>query len=295
MNEEINSFLTYIRRSQNKKQNTLNSYRRDLEMFGNYLKGKYNIQIKDARKTHILTFLLDMQKDARNSSTISRYLSSIKTYCRYLVREGIIEKNPASDVKSPRVEKKIPEYLTIKEIIELLSLPDENTLLGYRDKTILETLYSTGMQVSEIIGLSLKDYNRQSGCIDIKSVESPRIIPLGSAASLCINEYIDNYRKLLASKTPRETAIFVNSSGKRLTRQGIWKILRKYFDMMNINKNVTPQVIRNTVVKHLLDNGADAAAICRLLGTDKIYALDFYSSSKNDNPSDLMKKFHPRA
>jgi len=295
MESYVAEFINYLAVERGLAQNTLESYGRDLRQFQNYLdNAKLDLMTASNHNT-IMNYLSNLQAKGRAVSTISRNLAAIKSFYQYLVRERYLEKDPAVNLESPKLEKKLPRILTIAEVEELLRQPNPNTPTGLRDKAMLELLYATGIRVSELISLNISDANLEMGYIKCYGKGSKeRIVPLGSIAAKCVHEYINRGRPKLV-RTYDEAALFVNHHGNRLTRQGFWKIIKKYALEANITKEITPHTLRHSFATHLLENGADLRSVQEMLGHADISTTQIYTHVTKNRLKEVYDKTHPRA
>jgi integrase/recombinase XerD len=266
-----------------------------LRQFQTYLQHGQLDFIKDSNRSTILGYLNNLQTKGRAVSTISRNLAAIKSFYQYLVRERYLEKDPAAHLESPKLEKKLPKILTITEVEELLKQPNTFLPTGLRDKAMLELLYATGIRVSELISLNISDINLDMGYIKCYGKGAKeRIVPLGSIAAKCVQDYINKGRPKLV-RTYEEPALFVNHHGNRLTRQGFWKIIKKYAQEANINKEITPHTLRHSFATHLLENGADLRSVQEMLGHADISTTQIYTHVTKNRLKEVYDKAHPRA
>lgn len=291
----VNEFINYLAVERGLAPNTLESYGRDLRQFQTYLQNDKMDMIKDSNRNTILSYLNNLQTKGRAVSTISRNLAAIKSFYQYLVRERYLEKDPAANLESPKLEKKLPKILSINEVEELLKQPNAFLPTGQRDKAMLELLYATGIRVSELISLNISDVNLDMGYIKCYGKGSKeRIVPLGSIAARCVQEYISKGRSKLV-RTYDEAALFVNHHGNRLTRQGFWKIIKKYAQEANIMKDITPHTLRHSFATHLLENGADLRSVQEMLGHADISTTQIYTHVTKNHLKEVYDKAHPRA
>ncbi|MBS4539967.1 site-specific tyrosine recombinase XerD [Clostridium sp. D2Q-11] len=289
-------FIDYIRWDRELSANTIESYNRDLKQFNEYLNNSdIEDNIFDISKTTIITYMIDLQKKGRAPSTISRNLASLRAFYQYLLNEGLTRKDPTANLKSPKQEKKLPSILSLEEVDILLKQPDILTPKGTRDKAMLELLYAAGIRVSELISLNVEDVNLDLGIIvSSKDYSNERVIPIGK---LCI-ESLDIYIKLMRHKLIKNTeekSLFVNYHGRRLTRQGFWKIIKTYTKKANIDKKITPHTLRHSFAAHLLQNGADLKSVQEMLGHADISTTQIYTKVNKRRINDVYKKAHPRA
>jgi integrase/recombinase XerD len=291
----VSEFINYLAVERGLAQNTLESYGRDLRQFQSYLQeGKIDF-MKDLNRATILTYLGNLQTRGKAVSTISRNLAAIKSFYQYLVRERYLEKDPAAHLESPKLEKKLPKVLSVHEVEELLKQPSSTLPAGLRDKAMLELLYATGIRVSELISLNISDVNLDMGYIKCYGKGSKeRIVPLGSIAAKCVQEYLGKGRTKLV-RTYEEAALFINHHGNRLTRQGFWKIIKKYAQEACIVKEITPHTLRHSFATHLLENGADLRSVQEMLGHADISTTQIYTHVTRNHLKEVYDKTHPRA
>ncbi len=294
MSERImDDYLEYIKNEKKLRYNTLEAYIRDVLQFKEYLLENDIIDYKETNKTLIITYLMNLQKKGKATSTISRNLASIRCFFQYLLNNKLINEDPTLNLKSPKSEKKIPAVLTIEEVNLLLSQPKSNCFKGSRDKAMLELLYATGIRVSEIIALNIWDMDLELGILTVKENDrDKRVIPIGTVALNALEYYVNTYRPEENSLEP----LFINYSGSRLTRQGFWKIIKQYTREANINKTITPHTLRHSFAVHLIENGADMKTVQEMLGHSDISTTQIYSFASNDKElREVYKNSHPRA
>ena len=284
--KEYTSFMTDIR---HKSLNTVESYKRDVTQYISYLDG-----ISSTTKTTVLSYLLYLQKEGRASSTVSRTLASLRSYYLFMMQNGVVKSNPTSNLEAPHVEKKIPKILSGEEVELLLEQPKNCDNKGIRDKAMLELLYATGIRVSELINLDVSDVNVPMSFVRCKGGKKERIIPMGHQAKDALENYINNVRKYMV-KDENETALFVNCSGARLSRQGFWKLIKYYQHIAGIETDITPHTLRHSFAAHLLENGADLHSIQEMMGHADISSTQVYSRMINSKIKDVYAKAHPRA
>lgn len=290
----VQKFINFLERDKRLSLNTLQSYRRDIEQYIAYLEGINLHNISNTNKTTVIAYLLHLQKKGRATSTISRNLASIRSFYQYAAKNKILDLDPTAELESPKVEKKLPQILSTQEVELLLEQPKCVDLKGYRDKAMLELLYATGIRVSELISLNLSDVNAEMGFIKCNKGTRERMIPIGSIAVNALQEYLTKSRPLLIQKSD-EKALFVNINGKRLTRQGFWKIIKQYKNQAKINKDITPHTLRHSFAAHLLENGADLRSIQEMLGHSDISSTQIYAQIAKNKIKEIYKKTHPRA
>ena len=293
MDKQIKLFLDFLENDKKLSLNTLQSYKRDILEYKEYINenGLNYLKISDE---DITDYLSSMKKANKKTSTISRNLATVRSFYQFLVKTKKIKKDPTIGVKSPKVEKKAPSILSSKEVELLLDQPKAVDLKGIRDKAMLEFAYATGMRVTEIISLNVSDVNLEESYVICNSGYKKRTIPLGSISLKALQEYVEKARPILI-KNDDTVALFVNINGKRLTRQGFWKIVKYYKEQAHIDKDITPHVLRHSFATHLLQNGAELKAIQSMLGHSDISSTQVYMQFQDDNLKDIYKKAHPRA
>ena len=289
--KEYTSFMTDIR---HKSLNTVESYKRDVTQYISYLDGTGVTDISSTTKTTVLSYLLYLQKEGRASSTVSRTLASLRSYYLFMMQNGVVKSNPTSNLEAPHVEKKIPKILSGEEVELLLEQPKNCDNKGIRDKAMLELLYATGIRVSELINLDVSDINVPMSFVRCKGGKKERIIPMGHQAKDALGNYINNVRKYMV-KDENETALFVNCSGARLSRQGFWKLIKYYQHIAGIETDITPHTLRHSFAAHILENGADLHSIQEMMGHADISSTQVYSRMMNSKIKDVYAKAHPRA
>ena len=294
MEKQLKQFLKFLENDKKVSNNTLQSYKRDLEQYKSYLLTndlKYN-KIKEEDIKVYVKYLLEEQN--KKPSTITRMIASIRSFYQYEVKNKKVGTDPTENIQSPKIEKKAPCVLTTKEVELLLEQPTDEDLKGIRDKAMLEFAYATGMRVTEIISLNIEDVNLEQEYVECKTGKKKRDIPLGKMALAAIKEYINKARDIMI-KSDKEKALFVNMNGKRLTRQGFWKIIKYYQEQAHIDKDITPHTLRHSFATHLLQNGAELKAIQTMLGHSDISSTQVYMQFQHDGLDNIYKKAHPRA
>lgn len=293
MEKQITLFLEFLQNDKKLSDNTLQSYKRDIMQYHNYV-DENSINYLKADENKIKEYLQYLQEIGKKSSTISRSLASIRSFYQFLIRTKLIKEDPTVNIQSPKIEKRVPSILTSKEIELLLDQPKDVDLKGTRDKAMLEFAYATGMRVTEIISLDIDDVNLEEGYVVCRFGSKQRNIPLGSLSLKALKEYIEESRPYLI-RDENVKALFVNINGKRLTRQGFWKIIKYYKEQAHIEKDITPHVLRHSFATHLLQNGADLKAIQAMLGHSDISSTQVYMQFQDGALKDVYHKAHPRA
>ena len=293
MKKQINNFLEFIKEDKKLSDNTLQSYKRDLTQLEEYMDTN-KINFLKASEDDMKKYFTKLQEIGKKTSTVSRNIASIRSFYQFLVRNKKAKKDPTEKIQSPKVEKKAPTILSSSEIELLLEQPKNVDLKGIRDKAMLEFAYATGMRVSEIISLNIEDINLKEGLVMCKNGGRQRNIPLGTLSLKALAEYIENSRPILIKDETIE-ALFVNTNGKRLTRQGFWKIVKYYKEQAHITKDITPHVLRHSFATHLLQNGADLKSIQTMLGHSDISSTQVYMQFQDESIKNIYKHAHPRA
>ena len=293
MEKQFKLFLEFLEKDKKASDNTLQSYRRDIEQYEKYVQNNKLNYLKISTE-ELKSYFQYLKEIGKKPSTISRNLASVRAFYQFLLRNKKIKRDPTSGVHSPKIEKKAPSILTSKEVELLLEQPKNIDLKGIRDKAMLEFAYATGMRVTEIISLNISDVNIEESYVTCNKENKKRNIPLGTLSLKALVDYIKKARPILI-KDENTEALFVNVNGKRLTRQGFWKIVKFYKEQANISKEITPHVLRHSFASHLLQNGADLKAIQTMLGHSDISSTQVYMKFQNDNIKNVYKNSHPRA
>jgi integrase/recombinase XerD len=296
MKNDLQSFIRFLLVERGLSQNTLESYERDLQQFVDYLEQQGVSAWKDAGKTHLAGYLTKLKVLGRAPATLSRTMVSVRAFYQYLIRERVVESDPSLFVETPKLEKKPPRVLSIQEIETLLEAPVDETVSGSRDKAMLELLYATGIRVSELISLNMTDIHLQMGFIRcVGKADKERMIPLGSMSIRCLDNYVNKYRSKLLKKVADEEALFIGHLGTRMTRQGFWKILKRYAQEVNIEKDITPHTLRHSFAVHLIENGADLRSVQEMLGHSDISTTQMYVQVTKLKMKEVYNRAHPRA
>lgn len=291
----LNGFFEYLQTEKKTSQNTLEAYKRDVMQFAEFEASRGIADLRQTPGTEVVAFLLQLKNDGKSAATVNRKLASIRAFYNYLHQRKAISDNPTNNIKSPRIERKAIEYLTIEEVNRLLDVPDE-TLIGKRDRGILELLYATGIRVSELIEANVDDLNLRMGFITCAGEQSKaRIIPIGRPARVALEEYIYDARPAIVKEKKEEKALFVNYYGERITRQGLWKVLKEYGRKAGLEEKLTPNILRNSFAVHMIQNGADLKSLQELMGHEDISATQIYLSVTKNRIKDVYDRTHPRA
>ncbi|MCI6277059.1 MAG: site-specific tyrosine recombinase XerD [Clostridium sp.] len=292
MEDIVLGYITYLKKKK-LSESTIESYKRDLNKYVSFIKDR-DENLKEADEITIMAFIQSLLREKISNSSINRNVVTIRGFYKYLYKKGIINSSPVISYELPKVERNLPEILTIEEVDKLLSMPDLNSEKGIRDKAMLELMYATGMKVTELINLTIFDINLKMNYIKCKGTkEKERVIPLGSVAIRCIEKYLES-RNLYA--VADNNLLFFNSRGYKMTRQGFWKIVKGYVDEAHLDKHVNLYTLRHSFAVHLLENGADIKSVQELLGHVDLSATQIYSTiTKKNKLAEVYKNAHPRA
>jgi len=283
--KDIEDYLNYLKFERKSSNNTYESYRYNLKKIVNYFEGKKIISLNE---DDIRLFLYNSKEKSKSKS---HYLTVLKSFYNYMIELGRITINPCDNIKNPKIEKKLPKFLTEEEVDKLLNITLK-VPIDYRNKAMLELLYASGIRISELLDLKLYNYYEEDACIKVMGKGSKeRIIPIGDITIKYLNLYINEYRNFIL-KTKQSDYLFVNYNGNRMTRQGFFKILKKICDESNINKEISPHILRHSFATHLLNNGADLRVIQELLGHENISTTEIYSHISKEKIIDDYKQ-HP--
>ncbi len=280
MDNLVTSFIDYLREEKRLSQNTLMSYQRDIEQYIGFLQEKHVENIQQSSKATISTYMTYQNNQGRALTTISRSLASIRAFYRFLISHDFMSGNPTIGLESPKVEKKLPQILSVEEVEILLSQPKKMGLKGVRDKAMLELLYSTGIRVSELIALNVSDLDLQGSTLTCCHNDRERKIPITRNCVEIMEEYLEMVRPFML-REKSEQALFVNTNGKRLTRQGFWKIVKYYTSKANIQKDITPHTLRHSFAAHLVQRGRNLKDVQMMLGHSDISSTQVYLQIAN--------------
>ncbi|MGE6514560.1 site-specific tyrosine recombinase XerD [Lysinibacillus sphaericus] len=293
----IEDYIHFIQVERQLSINTLASYRRDLENYVRFLQEAEGMSdFGKVERTTILRHLEQLRMQGKTSRTVARHISSIRSFHQFLLREKRTEKDPTVHLEMPTIEQKLPNILSIEEIESLLTAPNRSKPQGVRDVAMLELLYGSGMRISELISLDLADIHLTMGFVRVFGKGGKeRIIPLGKSALTALSAYLDGARGQLQGKYPKTDAFFINQRGKRLTRQGCWKLMKEHALKAGIQHELTPHTLRHSFATHLVENGADLRAVQEMLGHADISTTQIYTHISKTRLSEVYKQFHPRA
>ncbi|KUP22440.1 site-specific tyrosine recombinase XerD [Paenibacillus sp. DMB5] len=296
MKSHLQPFMQYLTEDKGLSSSTLESYGRDISQFLEFAAGRGIASPEEIRRTHLLQYLAELRGAGRAAATVNRSTVSLRAFFHYLLKTRQISQDPTLEMDKIKPSKKPPMILSIGEVERLLAAPDETGPQGMRDKAMLELLYATGIRVSELISLDVGDVQtglKYARCSSASGKE--RIIPIGTIAADSVARYTDGMRDKLLRSSREEPALFLNSLGGRLTRQGFWKIIKKYAREADIAQDITPHTLRHSFAAHLLEGGADLRSVQQMLGHADISTTQVYSGIARKNMKEVYESHHPRA
>ena len=290
---EIQEFIDYLHNTRGTSKNTEVSYERDLKKLEQYLTEEGIETGEQVTSTVLNSYVLYMERRNFAASSISRSIASIRAFFQFLCQKDGWKENPAEKLKAPKIEKKLPDILTVEEVDLLLRQPKGNTAKGIRDKAMLELLYATGIRVSELIGLKVNDINLKLGYLNCSSGGRERVIPFGTTAKQAVENYMAKSRAQLLGEG-KSDFLFLNCSGKSMSRQGFWKVLKGYAASAGIQQDITPHTLRHSFAAHLVQNGADLKSVQEMMGHSDISTTQIYMNMNIHKIRDVYMKAHPR-
>lgn len=294
INLAIADYLHYIRIERGLSDNTINSYRQDLTQFGAYLTAE-KLSLEAVDHVVVLAWLNQLRLAGKSNNSVIRMVTSLRKFFGYLAQEKIVLPNPMRDIKPPKKATHLPAVLSVAEIDALLAVPKDTTPLDIRNRTLIEVMYATGLRVSELVNLKLSDLHLQLGLIQtVGKGDKERIIPIGEVAADWLTRYFASSRLALL-KGKASPYVFLNDRGGQLTRQGVWKIIKKLVAEAGITKDVSPHTLRHSFATHILENGADLRIVQELLGHADISTTQIYTHISKKRLSEVYDQYHPRA
>ncbi len=302
MSQLIQGFLTYLKVQKNASLHTLDGYRQDLTQFMEFYRQQYAEELIDFRQINtqiIRHYLSALHTGAYQRRSIARKIAALRSFCRYLCQWAYLDKNPFVGIKTPKLERTLPKFMHPQEVEQLLTAPDCSKVLGVRDRAILETLYATGVRVSELVGLNLDNLELDYGCMRVFGKgKKERIVLIGSAAITAVRAYLAGARSELLSrrrKRTAENALFLNKAGTRLSDRSIRRTMDKYIEQVSFDKDISPHTLRHSFATHLLNNGADLRSVQELLGHENLSTTQLYTHITKEKLRATYIKAHPRA
>ena len=292
MVEYVDKYIDYLIEVKKSSGNTISSYKRDLLKMCKYFDNNGIDEVRELNSTDLSTYIGTLDKQGMSSATISRNIASIKSFFMYLFKNKVVNEDCADKLKAPKIDKKVPEILSIEEINLLLNQPSDRSNKEIRDKAMLELLYATGLRVSELVSIKLEDVNLTLNYILCKDQNKERVIPIENAAKYALENYIKNARPDMCGESD---LLFTNLKGEKMTRQGFWKLIKSYAKKAGIDKDITPHMIRHSFAAHLVTNGADLKAVQEMLGHSDISTTQIYLKSRQSKIKHEYDRAHPRA
>jgi integrase/recombinase XerD len=293
----IVSFVTHVRVEKGLSANTVTAYRRDLVKFDVFAK-KRKLELEKVTRDDLVDFLASLYREKLESRTVARHLVTLRNFFRFAQIHELIKTDPSVNLESPKIRRSLPGYLRIEDVERLLLQPDAKTSFGLRDRAMLEVLYSTGLRVSELVGLRIGDLDSKSGCVRcIGKGDKERIVPVGRKALAMVDKYMQESRPALLrqAKVTNSQALFVNRRGVALSRVGVWKILSAYGRRAGLRVALTPHMLRHSFATHLLERGADLRSVQLMLGHADISTTQIYTHVVEERLKQIYKAHHPRA
>jgi len=301
MDTLLKQFDNYLTHELDASVHTSKNYLADLKQFSDYME-KHHPNIASAGKTGLGKIDHNMVRgyistlfDKNNPASIARKLASLRSFFKYWIKQGVISANPAKDVATPKVPKRLPKFLTVDEITSLLSGPTDDDVLSLRDKAMMETMYSSGLRVSELVGLDVSHISLSEGIVKVVGKgKKERVVPIGSKAQTALSKYLAKRADVMDKQTPTD-AVFLNRQGTRITPRSVERMVQKYLRSSGIQKEVTPHVLRHSFATHMLNSGADLRGIQELLGHSSLSTTQKYTHVSVDKLMDVYEKSHPKA
>jgi integrase/recombinase XerD len=294
MEKWIDTYMNFVAVEKGLSRNTLDSYNGDLVRYASFL-GGLGCAIEETSKLEVMSYLLRLRKRGLSTKTVARCISVLRGFYRRLAHQGTLPGNPLEDMESPRTTRSLPEVISLDEVESLLNQPDSSNPVGVRDKAMLELLYATGLRVSELTNLDLNGVNMEAGFVVVfgKGAKQ-RIVPMGQMALQCMRRYLEESRATLLGNN-RSSLAFVSQWGRGMTRQGFWKIIKKYALKAGIRKNISPHTLRHSFASHLLEGGADLRSVQSLLGHVDISTTQIYTHVTRERLKRIHARYHPRS
>jgi integrase/recombinase XerD len=291
----ISSFITHVKVEKGLSSNTVAAYQRDLAKFSVFAQQR-KLRLEGVSRDHLVDFLASLYRDSLESKSVARHLVTLRSFFRFAQTQDLIDTDPTANLESPKIRRALPGYLKVEEVDRLLEQPDEKTPYGLRDRAMLEVLYSTGLRVSELVGLRVTDLDAKVGCIRcVGKGDKERIVPAGRKALGMVEKYLRDARPKLLAKGVSSTALFVNRRGTPLSRVGVWKILSTYGKRAGLRMALTPHMLRHSFATHLLERGADLRSVQLMLGHADISTTQIYTHVVEERLKQIYKAHHPRA
>lgn len=293
MERDIQAFITYLQTVKKASENTVMSYGRDLKKFQDYFMSQGILSVSQITQTGLNSYVLYLEKMKFTPSTVSRNIASIKAFYHFLFKQRLIEEDISDMLRAPKIEKKMPGIMSMKQINDLLEQPGGDTPKQLRDKAMLELMYATGIRVSELITLKVSDLNLQMGFLICADGNKERVIPFGNAARTALLNYIEKGREAFLLQ-PESEILFLNCYGEEMSRQGFWKLIKHYAKQAGIQEEITPHTLRHSFAAHLVENGADLKSVQEMMGHSDLASTQIYANMNQNRIRDVYAKAHPR-
>ncbi len=293
MEREVQQFISYLHNVKQTSQNTELSYKRDLAKVCHFLAQRGITSVSAIKADDLKDYIKDLEGQKLAAATVSRNIASIKAFCQYMLAEGKISSDVSQNLKAPKIEKKVPEILTMDEVAALLEQTEGDSPKEIRDKAMLELLYATGIRVTELITLKVQDVSVPMCYIMCKDAHKERMIPFGNKAKAALARYLDGVRDEMVEDKSSDV-LFANCSGKPMSRQGFWKLIKHYAKKAGITADITPHTLRHSFAAHLVENGADLKSVQEMLGHSDISTTQIYANMNHNRIREVYAKAHPR-
>ena len=293
MTQDIQDFIQYLHNEKQTSANTEVSYERDLRKMNEFLCGQGVDRADAVLPTHLMLYVMDLEKSGKKPATISRSIASMKAFFHYMEKQHRIKEDPTEQLKAPKIEKKMPAILTTEEVTLLLEQPCGNSPKELRDRAMLELLYATGIRVTELISLKVSDLNLQMEYLTCTDTHKERIVPFGDVARDALKKYLEEGRPYLVEKEDCPW-LFTNCTGQDMSRQGFWKLIKAYGKKAGIQAEITPHTLRHSFAAHLISNGADLKSVQEMLGHADISTTQIYTQMNSNRIREVYVKAHPR-
>lgn len=293
MEREIQGFISYLHNVKQTSNNTELSYKRDLAKVCHFLAQQGVTSVAAVTSAHLKDYIAGLEEQKLAAATVSRNIASLKAFFQYLLQQGKITTDVSRNLKAPKIEKKVPEILTMDEVAALLEQTEGDSPKEIRDKAMLELLYATGIRVTELITLKVSDVNVSMSFIMCKDAHKERMIPFGNKAKAALARYLDGTRAAMVEDESSDV-LFANCSGKPMSRQGFWKLIKHYAKKAGITADITPHTLRHSFAAHLVENGADLKSVQEMLGHSDISTTQIYANMNHNRIREVYAKAHPR-
>ena len=293
MRQTIEVFILYLHNVKKTAENTAMSYRRDLNKWADYMESLNITDVNQITVEHLKDYIQYLDEMQFKTATVSRNIASIKALYHYMYKEKLVKEDISDCLRAPKVEKKMPEIMTMNEAVSLLEQPTGDSPKEIRDRAMLELLYATGIRVTELITLKLSDLNMQMGYLICRDGSKERMIPFGNKAKNAVFKYMENARNALLVEYDTDV-LFVNCSGQPMSRQGFWKLIKFYAKKAGIESEITPHTLRHSFAAHLVENGADLRSVQEMMGHSDISTTQIYANMNHNHLREVYKKAHPR-